>query len=293
MRESILMFIFLVFLGVNAASADTPLQVYTVNYPLTYFAERIGGEHVEVVFPAPEGVDPAFWKPDEATIEKYQQADLIILNGAEYEKWTKQVSLPIARKVDTSKSYRNELIHFETSVTHSHGPTGDHSHSGTAFTTWLDFSQAIQQAEAILIALSRKDAVHKPYFEKNFESLHNDLVELDKRMLALGRKSGGKPLLASHPIYQYMARRYNLNLEMVMWEPDVDPGKEQWQHLDIIRKNHPAKYMIWEGEPLGQSKEKLAALKIQSVVFEPCFSVPAKGDFLSVMKSNISNLEAL
>ena len=30
-----------------------PLTVYVVNYPLQYFAERIGGEHVEVVFPAP------------------------------------------------------------------------------------------------------------------------------------------------------------------------------------------------------------------------------------------------
>ena len=30
-------------------------------------------------------------------------------------------------------------------------PGGDHSHSGTAFTTWLDFSQAAQQAEAIYL----------------------------------------------------------------------------------------------------------------------------------------------
>ena len=39
------------------------LQVFTVNYPLAYFAERIGGDHVEVHFPAPVDVDPAFWKP--------------------------------------------------------------------------------------------------------------------------------------------------------------------------------------------------------------------------------------
>ena len=29
------------------------LGVYVVNYPLKYFAERVGGEHVRVVFPGP------------------------------------------------------------------------------------------------------------------------------------------------------------------------------------------------------------------------------------------------
>ena len=39
------------------------LLVYTVNYPLAYFAQRLAPEGVEVVFPVPPDVDPAFWKP--------------------------------------------------------------------------------------------------------------------------------------------------------------------------------------------------------------------------------------
>lgn len=38
--------------------------VYVVNYPLQYFVERIGGEQIEVVFPAPADKDPASWRPD-------------------------------------------------------------------------------------------------------------------------------------------------------------------------------------------------------------------------------------
>jgi len=37
---------------VQAAAVEC-LTVYAVNYPLVYLAERIGGEAVEVVFPAP------------------------------------------------------------------------------------------------------------------------------------------------------------------------------------------------------------------------------------------------
>jgi len=33
-------------------NTDAPL-IYSVNYPLAYFAQRVGGEDVRVVFPAP------------------------------------------------------------------------------------------------------------------------------------------------------------------------------------------------------------------------------------------------
>ena len=275
------------------AFADNKLTVYTVNYPLTYFAERIGGEQVNVVFPAPPDVDPAFWTPDTETVRKYQQADLIILNGAGYEKWTKKVSLPMLRTVDTSKAFKNNLIHIETDVTHSHGPGGDHSHGGTAFTTWLDFSQAVLQAEAIYKAFSRNVPVYKDDFFRNFEALKKDLLDLDARMTALSAKMPGLPLFGSHPIYQYMVRKYNLNLKMVMWEPDEDPGEKKWKHLHELVKEFSVKWMIWEGEPLAGSARRLQKMDIQSQVFSPCFARPEKVDFLFVMQQNVKNMEVI
>ena len=56
----------------GAKDADAPLSVYVVNYPLQYFAERIGGPDVRVVFPAPADGDPAFWKPSPEQIAAYQ-----------------------------------------------------------------------------------------------------------------------------------------------------------------------------------------------------------------------------
>ena len=38
--------------------------IFTVNYPLKYFTQRIGGDRVRVEFPAPPDEDPAFWTPD-------------------------------------------------------------------------------------------------------------------------------------------------------------------------------------------------------------------------------------
>ncbi len=85
------------------------LTIYTVNYPLKYFAERIAGKHAKVMFPAPKNVDPAYWMPDRKTILNYQKADLILLNGAHYAKWTEKVSLQRSKMVNTSLSiWHNE-----------------------------------------------------------------------------------------------------------------------------------------------------------------------------------------
>jgi zinc transport system substrate-binding protein len=84
------MFVWIVLFSVipfQLSSAAGPLKIYAVNYPLKYFAERIGGMHVKVYFPAPADVDPVYWTPDITSIAANQKADLILLNGAGYAKW--------------------------------------------------------------------------------------------------------------------------------------------------------------------------------------------------------------
>ena len=111
-RKTVILIISITFalLSIQKSLAAEQLTVYVVNYPLKYFDERIGGEYVDVVFPVPPDVDPVFWTPDIPTINAYQQADLILLNGAAYAKWVGQVSLPRSRTVDTSKKFRDQYI---------------------------------------------------------------------------------------------------------------------------------------------------------------------------------------
>ena len=175
----------LVILPSFSIAGDNPsgkLTIYTVNYPLKYFAERIAGEHASIIFPAPADVDLAYWMPDRKTILAYQKADLIMLNGVHYAEWTEKVTLPWSKMVNTSKKFKTRYIKTEEAVTHSHGPGGDHAHEGAAFTTWLDFNQAAQQAESILKALSRKRPALKTTFQKNYASLERDLLALDSEI---------------------------------------------------------------------------------------------------------------
>ena len=272
------------------SKASDRLAIYTINYPLAYFAERIAGEHADVVFPAPADEDPAYWMPDAKTIAAYQKADLILLNGADYASWIKKVSLPRFRMVDTSKGLTSKLIRTTEAVTHSHGPAGKHEHKGYAFTTWIDLSLAAQQAKAVMEALSWKRPELKLTFQKNYDRLAHEFRSLDRTIQEIVSNNQRQPLIASHPVYQYFTRRYGLNVQSVHWEPDEDPSQRQWSELKSMLKSHPARWMIWEGEPIQETVKKLKFMGVGSMVFDPCGNVPEKGDFMSVMRENVENL---
>jgi len=274
-----------------AAIATDILTVYTVNYPLAYFAQRIGGNLVNVVLPLPPDVDPAFWEPEARDIAGFQQADLILLNGAGYAKWLKRASLPRRKLVNTSAAFQHDYIKVEQTVTHQHGPGGEHSHAGTAFTTWLDFNQAIMQSKAILSSLEKYGPENTDVFRQNYALLEQDLDKLDQTLMDIVAQDSDKPFIASHPVYQYLSRRYKIKLDSVMWEPDVVPDQTQWHEFQQLLKTHNARWMIWEGEPDDQSVASLQAMGMNSLVFDPGANVPEQGDFISVMKRNITEIE--
>ena len=167
---------------------------------------------------------------------------------------------------------------------------GKHEHKGTAFTTWIDLSLAAQQARAVMEALSRKRPELKLTFQKNYDTLANDLQSLDLDIQEIVSKNQRQPLIASHPVYQYFTRRYVLNVRSVHWEPDAAPSQRQWSELKGMLKSHPARWMIWEGEPIQETVKKLRSMGVESIVFDPCGNVPGKGDFMSVMRENVENL---
>jgi zinc transport system substrate-binding protein len=292
-----LVFAVLILFGAPSATwagdpDDESLTVYVVNYPLKYFAQRIAGGHAKVVFPGPADEDPAFWNPDPETIATFQKADLILLNGAGYARWVDKASLPRSKVLDTSAGFKEQYIRIEGAVTHSHGAEGKHAHEGVAFTTWIDFDLAGRQARTIGEALSRMRPDLEDDLRSNFVMLAKDLKEIDKAIQGIVSANPTQPLIGSHPVYDYFAKRYGLAMKSVHWEPDEVPSEAQWAELQSILRGHPAKWMIWEGKPMQASVDKLESAGIKSLVFDPCGNVPDQGDFLGVMRQNVENLRA-
>jgi zinc transport system substrate-binding protein len=269
-----------------------PLVVFATSYPLAFFAERIGGALVRVVFPAPPGVDPAHWNADAETIAQAQAADLLLRHGAGDPAWLELASLHGERIVDTTAGARDRLLQPETAL-HQHGPEGEHSHRGWAGTTWLDPALAIAEAEALAGALIGLRPEDEEQLRSNLAGLVADLRDLDQALADAAAALGDTPLLFSHPVYSYLQARYGLNGRSVVWEPDALSNERQWRALGELLQEHPARTMLWEAEPLPETVERLAALGIESRVYAPCASRPAAGDWLAVMGDNRRTLEEL
>ncbi|MCA0928438.1 metal ABC transporter substrate-binding protein [Ruegeria profundi] len=275
-------------LATVAVAQDRP-KVVTVNYPLQYFAERLLGDTADVEFPVPEDVDPSFWRPSIADISMIQSADLILLNGASFATWVDRVTLPRSRLVNTSAALKDQFIVTE-SITHSHGDGGEHSHEGVASYLWLDPTLAIAQAEAIAEAITARELASADDVAIRLEELRADLEAMDQTAQSAFSDTRDVALIATHPRYQYLARRYGLSITSVEWDAGAAPTPEQLTELSSIAERTGAQVLIWEAEPPATAIEALRGLGMESVIFPTLAHKPSAGTYLDSYQKAVSDL---
>ena len=117
--------------------------------------------------------------------------------------------------------------------------------------------------------MSRRDALAAPDYRSRFEALEPDLTELDTRLRGAAKAWGEQPMLASHPVYQYLADAYGLRIESMHFEPDQALSPEDIQALDALLARHPAKLMLWEATASSETEKQLRDRGIAVVVFDP------------------------
>ena len=187
----------------------------------------------------------------------------------------------------------DRLIPLEGAVAHQHGPEGEHSHQGTAFTTWLDPQLAIAQARVITDALVELVPASESNFKVNLSVLEQELNDLDALLAESFAQLHGRPVLFSHPVYQYLQRRYGINGQSVHWEPDQEPTTSAWIAMRQINATHSATIMIWEDEPMVSTAQRLTDVGITSVDFQVVANKPGQGDYFSVMHENAKRIASI
>jgi len=312
----------------TASAAQMDDVVLTTFAPTRSLAERISGGLVPVRTPLPEGEDPIFWQPTPEAIAEFQRARLIITNGAELEKWVADAPLPASRVVasigERALADAGGPILMD-SVTHSHGPSGEHTHEGVDGHTWVEPTLAIEQAEAIRDAMARAWPHHSTRFEANAYHLVEELRALDDELAALGGAISGVTLLASHPAYNYLARAKgwtitNLDLDPQDQDPaavvdavhhalhELEGGDHHHDDHDAAESGHAhgadgahdghgaagdgaPVLLLWEAQPREEIAAALRAeLGVASVLFSPGESTAR--DYLEVLEANIDRLRA-
>ena len=268
--------------------------ILTTFYPMTYFARRIAGDFVPVECLVPEGEDPIFWRPSREALQRYASAKLVVLNGAGFEKWTQQATLPASRVVDTNAGSEAMFLRYESGVSHSHGPGGEHSHTGTDGHTWLGDDTLAKQISNLTDAMIQAWPVHEAAFSANAAMLTQDLANLNRRLQdEVSGNLDGIKLLASHPAYNYLARSSGWMITNLDLDPAEGLSDEAIAKINEAIGDHEGKViLLWEAEP---AIDRSIEYPFQNVMFSPA-ELPVTGteaaspDYIGIMNANIDRL---
>ncbi|CDF79770.1 adhesion lipoprotein [Formosa agariphila KMM 3901] len=276
----------------SAVSTKTPI-VYVSTYPLHYFAKRIGGEHIDLRFPMKTSKSITNWKPKTITIASMQESDFVFINGAGFEKWLMSTSISESIVINTTKNLEDRLLESGSLFTHSHGDDGAHVHNELAALTWLDMDLANKQAEVIANHLISKFPEHKAVYESNFKTLSEELIELDTKFKTLTATNLELQVIFSLPVYQYFEKAYNLKGRSLHWEPNYELNHDRAQDIEYLKKAENFKYMIWEAAPLSETKSRLEAMGIESIVVNPIYTAPENSNYFKEMEANYNQLSKI
>lgn len=294
------------------------INVVASFYPLYYFTEQIGGEHVHAINLTPVDVEPHLWSPKSQDMKNLSKADLVIYNGLGFESWIEDFehSLPSDAKVklveathdiDVIKLSESAEKHADEEEKHAdeeeeHEEEGHeedaHGHGAYDPHAWLSPVQAGIMAANIRDALIEEDPSHREDYEANFTKLAEKLNELDSRIQAVVNLAERKEIVASHEAFAYLARDYQFTQRAVMGlSPDAEPKAGDIKEISDFIKEHQVKYILFEELVKPEIAQMLANdLDIETLVFNPLEGLTleqekAKEDYFTLMERNLTTLK--
>lgn len=210
------------------------MELVATFYPLAYFAEEIGGEHVVVTQLVPDNTEVhtvPFTQTDILTAEK---AEIIIYNGANLDHWMETDILSV---IDTSDKIVVETTRALEDLDELTELSDPH--------TWISPFIAKQQAQKIYEALIQKDPDHQEYYTARWQDLKGRFEALDndfKEGLSMKQKT---EIFVTHAAFGYLADRYGFRQHGIIgMSADEQPSSSTIKSLvDMMSKRET--YVIY------------------------------------------------
>ena len=182
---------------------DTPEKpvVVVCIAPLSYFAEGIGGDKVNVEVMAPAGTDPETYEPSMASLRSASQASVIFTTGL----------LPFEGKIArTVKESSGGKTLNQTLCDSLQLIMGTHGHDEADPHIWMSLRNARVMARTVCRALTRALPADSAYFRVRLAAMEHRLDSLDNVTATALAPITGSSFLIWHPSLSYFARDYGL-----------------------------------------------------------------------------------
>ncbi|EST35997.1 hypothetical protein N566_16830, partial [Streptomycetaceae bacterium MP113-05] len=293
--------------GDGAGADDDRVDVVASFYPMTYLAEKIGGEHVHVTGLTSAGVEPHDLELTPKQVGLLGEADLVVYLEGLQPAVDEAVEQADAEHVAEATSF-SSLEKHGGHEGHDHGEGHGHAeeesgHEGHDHATeggrdphvWLDPVRYAEIAEGVGEQLAKADPDHEKAYRENTEALVDRLKELDDEFRNGLKGRHGDTFVTTHAAFGYLADRYGLHEESIS---GVDPaaGSVSAAHikeLHEIVKKEDVNTVFFASRANDDTAQTLAQdLGLRTGTLSSLESVDDSGtqDYFSLMHQNLQAL---
>ncbi|WP_341960688.1 zinc ABC transporter substrate-binding protein [Planococcus maritimus] len=259
-------------------AAEGKLDVYATVYPLVYFAERIGGDRVDVKSVYPAGANEHSFEPTQKDMINMADADVLFYVGLGLEGFIDSAQETLQNEdlqfVATADGITDEQLEaaagthsedehgYEEEDAHEHEEDGHegegeshkeesghegHDHGSTDPHVWISPVLSQELAASVRDSLTEQDPQGAEQFEENYEELVAELETLDETFQNLHEKVERDTFFVSHAAFGYLSEPYGFEQVAVagLNSQDEPSQKELTEIVDTAREKD-IQYIVFE-----------------------------------------------
>jgi len=284
------------------------IDIYTTVYPLSYFAERIGGDYVNVSSIYPPGTNEHTFEPTQQDMMALADADLFFYIGLGLEGFVENAKNTLKNEnvklVATSETIPEDMLHasaeeeHEEEEGHEHEHEHEHSHGDIDPHIWLSpiLAQdlALSVKEELIAALPEQEQV----FNENYEQLITDLQSLDQQFKDLASDAKTKTFFVSHASFGYIAKTYGLEqIAIAGINSQSEPSQKELAEIVDQAEMLQVSYILFEQNVSSklstviQNEVGADALELHNLSVLTEDDIKKKENYLTLMERNINTLQ--
>lgn len=270
-------------------SAQPRAQICATTLPVYQFTSRLcEGTGITVTRLVTESVSCLHdYSLSVSQVKAVESAELVVTSGAGLEGFLDDLLCNVDALIDSSEGI--ELLGCETEYDHEHGHEHSHSHEQDSH-IWLSPVNAKAMASNICRGLMQHYPAHKETFQKNLETLHNELEELYAYGQAQLADLTCREMITFHDGFGYLAHAFDLTiLEAIEEESGSEASAQELKHLISMVREHHLSAIFTEINGSASAAQIIAAET--GIVSCPLDMAMGGDDYFASMYHNIDTIK--
>jgi len=230
----------------STRAADGKIRVVAAENFYGDVARQIGGDDVTVasIMSNPDQ-DPHLFETTPSTVRQIAAAQVVILNGADYDPWMDKL-LKASPKSGRTAIVVADLVGKKA---------GDNPH------LWYDPITMPAAAKALADAFAKADPAHKDGYAARLKTFLASLKLINEKITAIRGKFAGTSVTASEPVFGYMANALGLKMHNESFQLSIMNNTEPSAH-DVAAfqddlKNHKVRVMFYNKQASDKAVQSL------------------------------------